>query len=116
VRVLLVEDDDIGIAHALAGEVAVRIELDPDRHVWADEPAHPLDDVTLAVVAPRRDHGAVEAEQDRIDRQGRAELIEDLVAHALVIGLQHGAGRLGPEAGSLDEVEALLPRPPSRDP
>ena len=86
-RVFLVEDDGVCEPHPLLGQVAMRIEFDADRHLRPDQSADMLEDVALAIVIAMRHHRAVQAEQHAVDRQGRLELPEDLVAHLLVIGL-----------------------------
>ncbi len=115
VRVFLVADDDVGGAHALQRHVAVRIELDADHAVLADDGACPLDDVALHVVVAVGDHGAVQSEQHAVDRQGGLQLAQDLVAHELVVGPVGGAGRAGGEAAALDQREPLGGGTPAGD-
>ena len=55
-----------------------------------------------------RHHGAVQAEQQPVDRQRRLELAQDLVAHDLVVGAVGRAGRAGGKAAALDQLEAFL--------
>ena len=61
-------------AHLRLGQVAMRIELDADHAVRADQRAHALEQVALAVVIAERDHGAVQSEHDAVERQGGLDL------------------------------------------
>ena len=110
VREFLVEHDDVGARHALQRQMAVRIELDADHAFGADDRPRPLDDVAFDVVVAVRHHGAVQAEQQAVDRQRRLELAQDLVAHELVVGAVGRAGGAGGKAAALDQLEAFLPR------
>ena len=107
VREFLVEDDDVGQLHALQRQVAVRVELDADHAVRADDGARALDHVALGVVVAVRHHRAVQAQQHAIERQRGLELGQDLVAHELVVGAVGGAGGAGGEAAALDQGEVL---------
>ncbi len=71
--------------------MAMRIELDADRHGGADDGADMFEDVAFAIVIAMRDHGTVQPEQHAVDRHCRLELGEDLVPHLLVIGFGAGA-------------------------
>ena len=91
----LVEDGDVGQADALEGEVAVRVELDADDAGGAYDVAHALDDVAFDVVIAVGDHGAVQAQEHAVEREGLAELAENFVAHGFVVGAIGGAGGRG---------------------
>ncbi len=86
-RVFLEQDDDVGAAHALFGEMAVRVELDADDGFRPDDRAHPRDQVAFAVIIAMRHHGAVQAEQHPVDRHRGTKLIENFIAHAFVSSL-----------------------------
>ncbi len=92
---------------ALQREMAVRVELDADHAFRADNGAGALDDVAFDVVVAVRHHGAMQAEQQPVDRQGRLELVEDLVAHGLVVGAVGRAGGTGGKAAAFDQFEAF---------
>ena len=82
----------------------------------ADDGAHALEQIALAIVVALRDHGAVQAENDGVDRQGGAQLAEDFVAQFLIgLALQQPAG-LRPGRRALDQREALLGRAPAQRP
>ena len=95
------------LRHALHREMAVRVELDADHAFRPDDGARPLDDVAFDVVVAVRHHGAVQAEQQPVDRQRRLELAQDLVAHDLVVGAVGRAGGAGGKAAALDQLEAF---------
>jgi len=114
VRVFLVEDEEIrGFDHAL-GQVAMRVELDADRHPRADPRPDRLQKIALAVLATFGDHGAVQAQEHDVDGKGRLELGEDAAAQFAPGGGTREArgGREGREA--LDQLVALGVRPLAR--
>lgn len=84
IRKLLVEDRDVESLRHLLREVAVRVELGGDQHLRAGDLPRALQKVALAVVVAVRDHRAVQPEDRRIERQGRLQLLQDLVAQHLV--------------------------------
>ena len=63
---------DVGVRDPLGRQVAVRIELGGDHHVRPDDRPDPREEIAFAIVVALRDHGAVQAEHDAVDRQGRA--------------------------------------------
>ena len=100
---------DVGGRDPLRRQVAVRIEFGGDQHVRPDHRADPRQQIAFAIVIALRHHGAVQAEHDAVDRQGRRELIEDLVAQRLIgLALQQPAG-LGPGRGALDQRRSPPP-------
>ena len=94
---LLIEHEDVGRRHALRREMAMRVVRDADHAFGAGNRPRPLDDVAFDVVEAVRNHGAVQPEQQAVDRHRRLELVEDLVAHGLVVGAigRAGVGRMG---------------------
>src|SRR3546814_2089191 len=56
VRIFFVGNDGIGMTAHLLAEVAVQIEFDADVHACADNAAHPLDQVALAIVMTVGNH------------------------------------------------------------
>jgi hypothetical protein len=115
VRKFLVADHDVAVAHALQRHVAVRIVLDADHALGADDRARPLQQIAFDVVVAVRDHRAVQAEQHAVERQRRAQLRQHFVAHELVVGLVDLAGRAGGKAAALDQREAVARRALARD-
>ena len=113
VRILLEQHDDVGERAALLREMAMRIELDADHAVRADQRAHPLEKIAFAVVIAVRHHRAVQVEHRAVDRQRGLQLAEDFVAHPLIGGARGRAARLRRVAGALDQLEfaALRARP-----
>ena len=90
--------------------MAVRVELGGDQYALADDRAHALQQIALAIVVALRDHRAVQAEHDGVDGQRGAQLIEDLVAQVLIgLALQQPAG-LRPGRRAFDQREPLLGR------
>ena len=77
---------------------------------------HACDQITLAIIIAVRHHRAVQAEQHTVDRHCGTQLVEDFIAHAFVACLQRRAGWLGPEAGTLDQLESFLLGAPPRNP
>ena len=115
-RELLVEDDDVGNPHTLQREMAVRVKLDTDHTVRANDRAHLLDHIAFGVIVAMRHHRSVQPEQHAIQRHGGFELGQDFIAHELVVGAVGGAGGAGGEAASLDQGEAVRGRTATRDP
>ena len=62
---------NIGVLDALAGEMAVRIQLRGDEDIGADDAAGPLKQITLAIVITLRHHGTMQTKDDAINRQCR---------------------------------------------
>ena len=107
VRILLVGDQQVGALDHRRREVAVRVELGADDDAGADDGAHLLQQVALAVVVAVGDHRAVQAEQDHVDRQRGAQVGEQLLAQRLVAGARRRAARLRAGRQALDDVPAL---------
>lgn len=94
---------DIAGRDAFRGQVAVRIEFRCDHHFRPHDGADTLQQIAFAIVIALRDHGAVQAEDHRIDRQCGLELIEYLVAQRLIgLPLNQPAG-LRPSRGAFDD-------------
>ena len=104
---LLVEDDDIAQRHSLHRQMTMRIELHSDHAVRPDDRPHPLGDIAFDVIIAVSHHGAVEAEEDAVERQGGFDLGEDFIAHGFVVGAVGGPRGGSGEAGAFDEGEAL---------
>ncbi len=113
VRKFLVADDDVGEPYPPDRHVAVRIKLDADHASRPGDRARPLEDVALDVVIAVGDHRAVQAEQDRVHGQRRLELLENFVAHELVVLPIGGPGGAGGEAAAFDQGEAVGCSPPA---
>ena len=80
-------------------EVAVRIELGGDQHTLADDRAHALQQIALAIVVALRDHRAVQAEDHRVDGQRGAQA-------------DRGSRRAGPRRSCAATARPARPRPP----
>ena len=104
------------MADALFRQVAVRVELDADGHVGADQRAHLRDQLALAVVAAVGHHRAVQAEQHAVHRQRGAQLAEDLVAQRLPGLARDQARGLGEGGRALHQRPALGAGAPPRHP
>jgi hypothetical protein len=90
----------------------------PTTTFGADDRAHLLQQVALAVVVAVGDHRAVQAEHDHVDGQRLLQVVEQLGAQRLVAGARGRAARLRAGDEALDEVPALVlaaqPRRPER--
>ena len=84
----------------------MRVELGADHDVAADDGAHPLQQVALAVVVAVGDHRAVQAEQHHVDRQRRAQIGKQLLAQRLVASACRRAARLSAGNQAFDQVPA----------
>jgi hypothetical protein len=101
-------DQRRGLADHRFGDVAVEIELGADRHALPDDGADPRQYVALAIIVTLGDHRVVQREDHHVDRQGAAQIREDLVAQLLVDGADDGAARLGEGAEALGHRPAPL--------
>ena len=117
VGIFLEQDKNSGVAKGAVADIAMEVELDPDRDVGADDLADMGQHVAFAVVIALGDHRAVHAQEYRIDRHGRLEVRHDLVAERLVDLLHRLAGRHGEGAEALDDLPALgfAALPPDRE-
>ena len=79
----------------------MRVEHGADCRIRIGQP-QPLYQVTLAIVALRGHHRAVQAQQDHVERSFGADLVDDLVAKRFPQPLQGRAGRLR------DRVQAFV--------
>ena len=113
-RELLEQDRDVRCRDALLRHVAVHVVFGADDRLRADDLARPGEQIALGVVIAVRHHGAVQAEQRDIDRHGRTQLTEDLVAQALVGAARDEARRLGPGRGAFDERDPVRLRAVAR--
>src|SRR5262245_12639631 len=95
--------------------MAVRIELDTDHALGADDGAHALDDVAFNILVTERHHGAVQAKQYAVERQRRAHLGKDFVPHGLVVLAVGGSGGAGRKATALNQYETVLGSAPPGD-
>jgi hypothetical protein len=107
VRIFLEQHQHGGVAQRALADIAMQVELDPDRHVAADHLADMGEQVAFAVVVALGHHGAVHGEEHRVDRHGGPEVGNDLVAEGLVDLLHRLAGRHGEGAQALDDLPAL---------
>ena len=74
--------------------MAMRVELDANDAIRADEGADALEQVTFAIIVAECDHGAVQSEHDAIERQRGFDLGKDRVAHPLIGRSRSRAARL----------------------
>ncbi len=75
--------ENIQVFDPLRGEVAMRIELAGDQNIGPDDGAHAFQKIALAIVIALRDHGAMQAENDCIDRQSGLQLIQNFITQFL---------------------------------
>ncbi len=94
VRILLVEDQQIGGLEHRFGQMRMRIEFRTDRRRLADHFAHSAQQVAFAVRVAVGHHGPVQAQQYDVDGHRRLQLVEDLVTVALIDAANGGSGRL----------------------
>src|SRR5262245_21212315 len=106
--IFLVANDDVAGADTLQCEVAMGVELHPDHALFANDGTRALQDIALHVVVAVGDHGTVKSEEHAVHGHCGAELVEDLIAHELIIGPVGGTRWTGSKAASLDERKALL--------
>ena len=79
--------------HHLGRDVGVVVEADGDRHLVPHHRPHASQQLALAVLEGRADHGAVQVEIDRVDRHGRRQPPDQLAGDALVgVGSHQPAG------------------------
>ena len=98
----------IGVFDTLRRQMAVRIEFGGDQHLRPDHAAHPGQQIALAIVIALRDHRAMQAQDDTVDRQRGPQLGKDFVAQRLIgLALQQAA-RLGPGRGAFHHVEIVF--------
>ena len=107
VRIGLEADDDVGVGHDLAADVAMQVERDGERRGGC-EGADALEQVTFAIRAVLGHHRAVQVEEDGVAaaRHGRADGVAHVgvgsrldwrarVGHAGQRGLDLAAARFG---------------------
>ena len=95
VRILLHERQDVGAFHHPIRQVSVRIQDDHHGHVGPDNLACPAQDVAFAVQAILRHHRAVQHQEHGVHTLAAPQIIEQCVAHLLVVTLRHGRAGLG---------------------
>ena len=114
-REFLEVDEEIRGCKALRRQVAVRVELGANEHIRSDDIAHAGEEIALGILVAVGDHGAVQTKHDSIDRKCCAQLVEDLVAQALIGQAIDEAGRVCPGGRSLDQFETPLRGEPAAD-
>src|SRR3546814_12280132 len=72
-------------------EVAVQIEFDADVHACADNAAHPLDQVALAIVMTVSNHCTMQVQLHGLQRQCGAQVTQDFIAKRFVNGARRAA-------------------------
>ena len=82
-RVAAVGHDDIGVLGHGVGDVGVEVEGDGDGHLGSEARAQPLKQVALGVVAVLGNHGAVQRQDDPVERP-------------LMAGVEHHAAQMRP--------------------
>jgi hypothetical protein len=93
-------------------QVMMHVQFGANDAVGPDDRAGPRQQIAFAIVIIPRHHRAVETEQGDVERHGRTQLVENLVAQALIAGLRNQPCRLRPGRGSFDQREAVGLRPP----
>src|SRR3546814_16414668 len=76
---------------SLLAEVAVQIEFDADVHACADNAAHPLDQVALAIVMTVGNHCTMQVQLHGLQRQCGAQVTQDFIAKRFVNGARRAA-------------------------
>ena len=108
VWVFLVEHDHVGGVDGGLGDVAVQVEFYADLHPRADDLAHALGEVGLAVVIPIGDHCPVQEQQDDIERTGGPQAFEQFIPERFVGGAGRCASRLGEGVQAKREIPTLI--------
>ena len=114
-REFLEGDEEIRRRDPLRGQMAMRIEAGAQQHIGADDLADTAQKIALGVQISLRDHGAVQAQHHGIERQRRAQLIQNLVTQRFVGTTRDQAGGVGPGGGALDQCPALVGADPAPD-
>ena len=86
VRVFLVDDQSGGAADHGVGEMAVQVKLRAHRHAITNDRSRARQDVAFAIVHALRGHGAVQRQEDHVDRHRPAQILEQLLAQPLIRG------------------------------
>ena len=64
--------------------MAMKVELGADDRAGTDQGANSGEQIALAVIIVLCRHRAVKVEQDHVERQGGADLVEDFVAQRFI--------------------------------
>ena len=107
-RIFLEDHERIRVLDHLRGDRAVEVQLTADYGIRPDDPAHPGEQVALAVLIALRGHGAVHGQEHDIDRHRRAEVLQYLVAKALIDAAHGEARRLGESGEALHDLALAL--------
>lgn len=83
-RIVAVEIEIFGLVDHFRRHVGVQIERNRDRHARPDHAAHAREQFPFAVVNVTRDHGAMQLEQDAIERSRSCDALDDLAGNAFV--------------------------------
>jgi hypothetical protein len=107
-REFLEIDEEIRGLEALFRQMAVRVKFGADENLGADDLAHARQEIAFRILVTICDHGAMQPENDGIDRHRGPQLVEDFVAQVFIGAAVHQPGRIGPGGGTLDHVPSLF--------
>ena len=109
VRIFLEEDQDRRVVGHRRGQVGVRVQHRADGNIRPDQGAHPGQDIAFAVVAARRDHGAVQGQGDHVHRHRLGQVRQQRIAQRLIDRLGHDTAGRGPGAQALRQAPTVTP-------
>ncbi len=109
-RIGLPADEYVRLLDHLGRHVGVDVELGENRHVLSDALPEGREDVPVAVVDPLDDHGAVQLQQDTVDRSARIDSVQQVVQDGVedVAGRRRARGGVGEDGR--DEFETVIIR------
>jgi hypothetical protein len=110
VRIGVVADQHVSELDHPRRDVGVQVEGRDHRHIGTDDPAHGLQDVPVSIVIDLGDHGAVQGEEDPVERtfrHGPPQPIAKQPGQLLDRLRRHQTGRRRPDGEDWYEVEPL---------
>ncbi len=113
VRVGVVADQHVGELHHPRRDVGMKVESRDHRHIRTDDLSHGLQDVAVSVVVDLGDHGAMQGEEDAIERAfrpGPPQPVAKQPGQMLDRLRGHQTGRGRPDGQEGYEVESLCLR------
>ena len=99
VRVGAVGDQRVAVRDHGLGQVGVQVERADDRQIGPTCARTPAEQLALAVVQVLGDHGAVQVEEQGVERAGGGQVVQQHRRQPLerVLGHRPGGARIGPD-------------------